>query len=559
MGDKPPGGSENTIGDLERAKRCHRQNRLAEAEGLYLRVLQSRPDDPEVLHYLGVLKRQQGHLDAGIALIRKSLQIQPENAVAWYNLGHFLGWRGNMKDAAAAYQQCLRRDGRNTAALLNLGEIFRLQRDYDRAKMLFEKAAQTAPDSAMVLMNLGNIHFALGDLEQAVAYYRQAIEKDPDKPQIYQNLAAALKSLGDLAGAENNFRKAISLNRRLLEAGHNLAHLKACRVEDPDLQHLFALENDPGLSLKDQGLLFFTLGKICADSDQHDRAFFYYEKGNAVRRKIYAGLGGGFDPAAHSRYVDRLLRVFGPPVYQGRQVWGSNSEKPLLVVGMPRSGTTLVEQILASHEQVWGAGELKILLLLQQQAGKLEELAALDQTRLSALAEAYLQELEKAGGPRNRVVDKMPENFLRLGFFSLLFPRARIIHCRRHPLDTCLSCYFHNFGEGHEYTDSLAHLGSFYADYRRLMDHWQAVLPNPILELSYEKLLDDPRGTTRELLSFCGLEWEDNCLKFYENKRTVRTASNVQVRRPLYQSSRGRWRSYERHLGPLQKYIPGAG
>jgi tetratricopeptide (TPR) repeat protein len=471
------------------------------------------------------------------------------------NLANIFLDLGRYEDSRNALKEALRQNPKHVSAYLNLGEIFRLERKHEQAKSCFLKAAELAPNSPQVLFNLGNIYYELNNLELAVDYYQDSIRRNPENAQAHQNLATVLISLGDLEPAEAHFRKAINLDQRLASAYYNLAHLKKNALSKSEIQGIRKLLNSPSLGTRKEIMLSFTLGKVYADVKEPKKAFGYYSKGNRARQKEAANLGRHFNPAAHSKIVDQLIRTFNTSFFEQTREPGSTSAKPVLIVGMPRSGTTLIEQILSSHPEVFGAGELEQLFHLQKKAGSPEAMTTLDQSSRAALAVQYLHYLERLAGDEARIVDKMPENFLFLGFFALLFPLARIVHCTRNPLDTCLSCYFHHFTEAHEYTNDLEHLGSFYQNYQRLMQHWKQVLPNPILDVSYEGLLESPEATSREMIEFLGLNWDAGVLQFYTNKRAVRTASNVQVRQPLYASSVNKWREYADALTPLREML----
>src|SRR5208283_4743952 len=280
------------------------------------------------------------------------------------------------------------------------------------------------------------------------------------------------------------------------------------------------------------------LARRAEQAGRHDEAFAHYRQGNDSARQMFAQVGQAFDPHEHCRQVDRLLAAFDRPYFERAGALGSASELPVFIVGMPRSGTTLVEQILASHPQVFGAGELPDIQKLEAALpGILGEpypacMERLDRATVQALAGGHLQRLAERGGAARRITDKQPSNHLHLGLIRTLFPRARVIHCRREPLDTCLSCYFHHF-EAMPFTTSLEWLGVCYRQYQRLMAHWRDVLPGGFLEIRYEDLVADQEAVTRQLVAFCGLEWDERCLAFHENPRAVQTASAVQVRQPI--------------------------
>jgi len=289
-----------------------------------------------------------------------------------------------------------------------------------------------------------------------------------------------------------------------------------------------------------------------------EEAFRHCDQGNAYKGQLLRLQGNTFQSGAHGNFVDRLIATFGTDYFQRVQGFGSGRPLPVFIVGMPRSGTSLVEQILASHPAVVGAGEIRNLKQLVAElptelgspADYPECLAGLDRPVSRRLAERYLQGLRSLGKGKPRVTDKVPMNFHQLGLIATLWPRATIIHCRRDPRDVCWSCYFQNFREVYFACD-LRKLGAYYRQYERLMAHWRKVLPVRILDVCYEELVENLEQLSRDLVAFCGLPWDDACLRFHQTRRIVRTSSNLQVRRPVYKSSVGYWKNYETYLGPL--------
>jgi len=304
--------------------------------------------------------------------------------------------------------------------------------------------------------------------------------------------------------------------------------------------------------------LRYILAKKFDVSGDFDRAFAQAKSANDLEadRRVFEG-------AAITKFVDDSIAVFTPDFFEERKEYGSSSALPIFVVGLPRSGTTLVEQIIASDPDVSGGGELEVLPAL---TSKLKEaarvpapypqgVAKLDEPATLRLAGAYLRQLRPLAGEASHVTDKMPFNAFRLGVISLMLPRAKIINCRRHPLDIFISGYFLNFKQPLPYTADQDYYARYYVEYARIMDHWRSTLRTPILDVDYEDLIEDQEKVSRSIIEYCGLEWSDSCLQFHQTERPVRTGSSAQVRRPLYRSSVGHWRSYEEHLKPLKEAL----
>ncbi len=338
---------------------------------------------------------------------------------------------------------------------------------------------------------------------------------------------------------------------RLAAAGHY-------SFSAEELGRIDAMAGDSGRPGDERSRLHFVLARVRERAGAYDHAFAHYRRANELLQESQ-GADGAADPAEQRRLVDRLIAVCTPAFFERVRSFGSDSEVPVFVVGMPRSGTTLAEQILASHPHARGAGELNdidgLATRLPERLGGTQPypecLERLDPATARAAADVYLGRLRQYGGTAARVIDKLPFNFVHLGLIAALFPRARIVHCRRDPIDTCLSVYFQDFAQSLPCGRDLGQLGRYYRDYERLMAHYAQVLPLPLFELRYEELTADQEAVSRRFVSFCGLEWDERCLRFHETERTVRTCSALQVRQPLYRSSVGRWKHYEAHLGPL--------
>ncbi len=394
----------------------------------------------------------------------------------------------------------------------------------------------------------------VGTPVDAEPWFRRALEQVPDHIDATAQLARILEFKG-------HFEEAYELLQPLLENDSPPASIatifaRLCHRVGRCEEAVAYLEKALARvgSAKDAvAQIHFALGSVLDRLDRYDEAFAHYAEANRqATRQLY-------DSTSHANWITEIIETHSRALLGRYPSARNRDERPIFIVGMPRSGTSLVEQILASHPGVAAGGELMLLNGLVQQAQMLDPEEApfprfmerLPAERLDQMATAFLAHLDEIGGDCSRVTDKMPHNFYFLGLIEKAFPGARIIHCRRDPRDTCLSIFFQNFNEGHPYAHDLFTIGTHYHQYRRLMDHWRNVLSLPMLEISYEALVREPEATIRGLLEFCGLPWHDACLAFHESRRRVNTASYDQVRRPLYTRSVDRWRHYEAHLAPL--------
>jgi len=367
-------------------------------------------------------------------------------------------------------------------------------------------------------------------------------------------LATIHSDRGDFAAAREAYERAILRNPRAGGAHYGLASLKTFTEDDPQIAQMEALIGDPSLEPNEEATLCFSLGRALDQLGRLDDAMAMYARGNRLKREM-----SDFDITAERTNVARIIASFGPDLFARFEGVGDPSELPVMVVGMPRSGTTLVEQILASHPRVHGAGEINDLWRIVSGLGRVlppgsrqpEDVGAAPPGIWGELGARYVARLRQYGPGADRVIDKLPFNYTLAGIIRLMLPRSRIVHCVRDPRDTCVSCYLTSFQNDRGFTFDLAELGETYRLYRDLMDHWRDVLPGGFYEVSYESLVNDPEAQSRALVEYLGLEWSDDCLRFFENPRSVTTASMTQVRQPIYSSSIGRWRRYREFLGPL--------
>jgi tetratricopeptide (TPR) repeat protein len=463
---------------------------------------------------------------------------------------------GQFPEAIRLYKAILSLQANIPDIYNNLGHALAALSNPAAAADAFAQATALKPDYPEALCNWGLALTDLERLDEAEAKYRQAIQANPRFAGAHNNLGLLLKATGRLTEAESAFRKAITLSPRDFSIYDNLAAVRPFVRDDPYLAVLEAAAEEPtALSAADQTHLHFALAKANDGLTRTDYAFAHLIKANWLKRQQIA-----YDEAATLGQMSRLREVMSRDFIRARQGCGERSEVPVFIVGMTRSGTTLIEQILASHPEVFGAGEMP---LLDQIAGSIQKLLPgapsfpdmmrrMSPADFRALGSLYLDNMMERSTTAVRITDKMTLNFLFVGLIHLALPDAAIIHAVRDPADTCLSCFSTHFTNGNEHTYDLAELGRYYRQYRALMAHWHDVLPpGRILDVRYEDLVAAPEDVARRIVSHCGLDWDPRCLDFHRSQRPVRTASAVQVRKPIHRNSVERWRKYEAFLGPL--------
>lgn len=429
-----------------------------------------------------------------------------------------------------------------------------LKGEFLAAESIYLDILTSEPDNPDAVHLLGLIRSEQDENDAAVELIEKAIGINPMAAPFHHNIAGIYRRMGRLEEAEAEFRKAIELKADYGEAYQGLAEMVKFEKSDPliaqILQQLQNREMDKSLRC----YFHFAAGKFYDDVGSYDVAFRHYQAGNKDADKP-------FDNAEFRQQIKNTIYLFDQKLVDRNRGMGSPSEQPVFIVGMPRSGTTLVEQILASHSMVFGAGELNDMKFVARLASEISRIRqgyplcvpGVSPSGYEVLAKDYLARtaIHNEDGSYKRVIDKHPLNFQFVGLILQMFPNARIIHTVRDPLDTCLSCFFQNFTKGQHYSFDLQSLAHFYADYSRLMEHWEMLYPGKILTLKYEKVLLDQEAETRRLLEFCGLEFEAQCLDFHKTDRVVKTASFLQVRKPIYKSSQNRWRCYTSQLSEV--------
>lgn len=516
------------------------------------------PGFAEAHNNLGHVLRSLNKAAEAADCFRQAVALRPEYGRAWQNLGTVLALTGNYDAAIDAHEKALALAPGDADAHLNLAGLYRVTDAQDKAIAHVREACRLAPTLIDAKIQLASLLEARGEIEESIAGYHAALELDKTNPEALAGLADVLDKSGAYqqglavlapgrARHPHDPGLAIAQARLLRRSGHSseaLALLMATRSAAPE-----ATTRLPRY--------FYTLGELYDEVGEFEAAFASFQRANELKSE-------SFSPVEVVEAVDALIAVFNRDFIASAATSGNDSHRPVFIVGMPRSGTSLVEQMLASHPAVFGAGELRLLVDLVKAMGRDEALIGsypecvptLTRTQLEKFARSYLESLPAASRQALRVTDKMPHNFLHLGLISLLLPGAHIIHCRRNPLDTILSCYFQNFASSAmAFTNNLEHLAIYYQQYLRLMRHWRTVVPRGFYDVHYERLVENPESESAAMLEFLGLEWDDAVLEFHHSRRLVKTASHAQVRRPLYKTSVARHVHYKSHLTGVEQIL----
>jgi tetratricopeptide (TPR) repeat protein len=499
------------------------ENRIPEAETLLRRHLQEHPADIAALRMLAEVAARIGRYHDAETLLARCLELAPE----------FNGARQN-------YIVALHRQGNHAAALPHIDRLLATEPRNPGYRAL--QAALLA---------------AIGEYARATEIYADILKEYPRQARIWLSYGHALKTAGQVPEGVTAYREALRLDPRIGEVWWSLANLKTYRFSPAELAQMRAELERRDLSDEDRFHFHFALGKALEDQAQYQQSFEHYREGNSLRRaRVH------YEPKRIQAHVARAKALFTAEFFAERAGCGANAADPIFIVGLPRSGSTLIEQILASHSQVEGTMELPDVPALAQTVAERagdealrypQALAELPASRLRSIGEDYLERTRiqrKTGRPH--FIDKLPNNFLHTGFIHLMLPNASIIDARRHPLGCCFSGFKQHFARGQNFTYDLAELGAYYRAYVELMAHVDSVLPDRVHRVFYEDMVTDTEQQVRRLLDYCHLPYEPECLRFYENERAVRTASSEQVRTPIYRDGMEQWRHFEPWLGPLK-------
>jgi tetratricopeptide (TPR) repeat protein len=534
----------------------YQMGRLDEAETALRDAIILKPTLPEAHAYLARTLQDLCKLGEAETAFRQSIALDPQSAELYFDLGTVLMDLDRIQEAVSVYRQAIALKPDHAEAYNNLARALKSLGMPHEAEAALRRAIALRPDFAKAYSGLGNVLLELGRPVEAVANYRKAITLRPDHSESHGNIGLALMELGQLSEARQATEEAIRLSPRRAAYFNNLGKLRRFVAGESHLAAMDELARDAAsLPVQDQIELHFARAKAYEDLDQYECSFGQLLAGNALKRRQIA-----YDETTMLDGLKRVEAVFTPEMIRARQNAGESSPIPVFVVGMLRSGTTLVEQILASHPHVFGAGELKQFGIAaadirppEGHAAEFPDVVSLmSGEQFHEFGARYLADLRRLAPDAARIVNKMPSNYIMAGLIHLVLPNATIIHTVRDPVDTCVSCFSKLFTEDQNHTYDLAELGRYYRQYRALMAHWHRVLPaGRILDVRYEDLVADLEGMARRIVGHCGLDWNPRCLAFHQTERPVRTASATQVRQPIYDSAIGRGRVFERFLGPL--------
>ncbi len=560
----------------------------ARAVDLISRAATALPNVADVFANLGNALQATGRPEPAVATFRRAIELRATSAQAHAGLARALNDLGahaaaleaaqraavldsamldapvqmavaltaleRLAEAGAAYQVALRLDPDQPAVLARFAHVLTLLDQPEAALVCHRRALALRPDDSALHLALARSLMHQHDLTAAIESFRRATDLAPAIVEAWQGLGACLSMTGAFAAAGKAFQQALALDPDNAEALRSLAAIDQPANDPDELARLQRILADANLPAERRIAAGFAAGERLDRLDRYDEAFACFDAANALVRDRHRAEGTEFDIADLRRYVDEAIAHCTPAFFRQAPDWGNSSESPVLIVGMPRSGSTLVEQVAASHPSVAAAGELPDLDLAVRGlmlANSGRALADWDAATARSHADAYVARLASLGAGAVRVLDKMPDNVLLLGIAAALLPRARVVLCRRDLRDVCFSCFCQRFAEGHAYASDLATCGERALEVERLVAHWRTVLPLPMLELRYEDVVTDFEGQARRLIDFLGLPWDPVCLDFHALQRPVITASSWQVRQPLYASAVGRWHRYADHLGSL--------
>jgi len=513
--------------DLQKAMSQVQKGNLGEAERIYREILSDDPNNVDALRLLALLASRTGAVDQAINMLENCTKIAPDYALAWENLAKMY----RQKDDPDSLQ---------------------------KAAFCFSKATELRPDWAEGWAGLGTMQTRSSQHKEGIESYRKSIELKANQPRVHLSLGHVYKTTGNQEECINSYNEAISFDNNFGEAYWSLANLKTYKFSGEEILNMKERVELTEVPEREKVHFLFSLGKAFEDMGSYDESFEYYKRGNDLNRGRTT-----YDPKAIEALSERLKLFFTEDRFNKYKGSGDNSNSPIFIVGLPRSGSTLIEQILASHSKIEGTMELPNIMNIARKLGNStkertaypEVIDTLQGIDLADLGKSFLDETQFLRAGKQHFIDKMPNNFSHIGLIKLILPNAKIIDARRNPMDTCFSCFKQLFARGQAFTYDLSEIARYYVNYVNLMDHWDKVLPGYVYRVQHEDLLNDQEGVTRDLIDFCEVDFESSTLEFYKTKRAVKTASSEQVREPINTKGLNQWKNYETHLKDLKFHL----
>ena len=515
--------SDKTYGDLYKGIRHAKAGRLKLAEESYKKVLKKEKNNIDALRLLGLLAFKTKDYEIAERLFLKVLKLDPSFSLAWDNLA----------------------------------KLYRIQNKLLKSIPAFENLIKLDPSNFEALVSLGTIYIKLSKYHEGIKLYEESLKIKPENPRVYLSLGHALKTIGERKKSEAAYQNTIKYFPSSGEAYWSLANLKTYEFSDKEIANM-ELSLKRNLHQNELIQMHFALGKAYESNRQFDKSFKHYKDGNWQQRKQIS-----YNAEDYKISIDEIINFFENNNNILDLKAEAGSDEPIFILGLPRSGSTLIEQILASHSLIEGTQELPNIMaisrdikLIDQKNGYPDNLLKLNQSSFDELGKKYIDETKWARSSKPFFIDKMPNNFFHIGLIKLILPKAKIIDARRNPMDACFSCFKQYFAKGQHFTYDLDDIARYYKDYVRLMDYWNKLFPDEIFTIQYEQIIENPNDRISDLLEFCNVKFEDNCLNFHKSKRAVKTASSEQVRQPMYKTGINYWRNYIKNLDVLLEHFP---
>ena len=530
------------------------EGKLGQAEKICTDIIAANDKFHQAYHLLGQIALKARKAEVAAQMTHKAILVDDSVGVYHRDLAEILCLGGKPKDAMVVIERALKLNLNDPKSHYIAGMSLSALGMRPKSIDAYKKAVELNPKYGLAYNNLGSALENSGNMDSAKAAYAKAVEINENHAEAQNNLAAILLAEGDVDGATKHFEAGIKARPNFIDPHYNLSTIKKYTDDDIHIKQMETIaQNTSSLPMDARIRLCFALGKAYEDAGKYEQAFDMYSAANKAKRDTFQ-----FNEDRAIETVEKIKTTFDKPYLKGAKKSKKDDPVPIFVVGMPRSGSTLIEQILCSHSEVHGAGEVSFLTqAIQKKCSKFPEgISELSDADLAAIGKEYLAQLKALAPDAKRIVDKMPANFHYSGLIAKILPGAHIINTERHPLDSCLSNYARLFNQTMEFAYNLEELGRYYNRYQDLIKHWHAVLPKKtLLDVHYEEVVADTEKQARALLDFVGLEWQKSCLEFYKNKRTVHTASVAQVRQPIYKSSVKRWEKFGNALDPLKKIV----